>query len=314
MNLQKYAEHVSLKRHFVEISVEEFKNTYPESTLIIDQVIPKYPESLRSVNLDRKQMGQINLHPVILSSVCGMIFGDGSLAINQGYKNARLQIRHSSRQTEWFMWKCICILSGFMEENSICFQKPDGFQRKKEAFGGETLGKWKVLTKTDTELTKIYSILYKKRKKTLQRSWLNHMNNYFLMVLWLDDGSLNDARQGVISLNNTPLDQAQVLVDYIANVWGIKSKAVIVKSKSTHTNVEPVAITISDLENLEKLLRIIAPIVPVKSMLYKVCIYPKDRSRLQRWTSELKTLVKEEWHCYLDKYYSYLDVINQKKI
>lgn len=316
MNQQKY---MDAAKQFVKISVEEFKDSHKESDLDVKTLKPTYPTSLEKVSLEGKQMSQINLDPVVLSAICGTIFGDSSLAINKGYSNARLQMRHSTRQTEWFMWKSLCILKEFIEDTqdkalgeSICFQKPDGYQRKAEAFGGETLGKWKILTKVNPELTKLHSIIIQNNKKTLKRSWLNHMNNYFLMVLWLDDGSLNGARQGVISLNNTPLDQAQVLVQYISSVWGVKCEAKIVKSKITSTNLEPVAITISDLQNLEKFLKIIAPIIPVKSMIYKVCIYYEDRSRLQRWTSDLKSLIRDEWHPYLDKYYAYLGAIQIK--
>lgn len=296
-------------RQFVIMSVKEFKKNYPESDLEVNNLIPTYPISLEGVKLEQKKIAQIKLNPIIVSAVCGMVFGDASLVINACYVNARLQMRHSTRQTEWFMWKSLCILKEFTEDTSICFQKPDGFQRRTMAVGGETLGKWKVLTKVNPELTKLHSIICPQGKKTFQRFWLNHMNNYFLMVLWLDDGSLNGARQGVISLNSTPLDQAKVLVQYMLTVWDIKCEAKIVESKQTQTNKSPVAITISDLDNLEKLLRIIAPIVPVKSMLYKVCLYPEDSSRLQRWTSELKTLVRSEWHDDLDKYYAYLGAI-----
>jgi len=297
-------------REFVIISVNEFKESYKESDLDVTKLIPTSPIKLENVNIDNKQMSKIQVNSVIISSVCGMVFGDGSLMIHKGYQNARLQIRHSTRQTEWFLWKSICILNQFTNETSICFQKPDGYQRKLTASGGETLGKWKVLTKVDPELTKLYNILYSDGHKTFQRVWLNHMNNYFLMVLWLDNGSLNGARQGVLSLNNTPLDQAKILSNYMLKVWDIKCDACIVESKKTETNEKPVAITISDVDNLEKLLRIIAPIVPVKSMLYKVCLYPKDSSRLQRWTSELKTLIRPEWHDYLHKYYAYLGALD----
>jgi len=296
-------------RDFVIISLKEFRKDYSAEDMDVKKLIPIFPTSLEKVDLSTKQMSQINLNPVVVSSICGMVFGDGSLNINKGYTNARLQIRQSSRETDWFLWKAVYILNEFTTETSICFQKPDGYQRQAPPIGGETLGKWKVLTKVDPELTKLYNILCTDGHKTLKRVWLNHMNNYFLMTLWLDNGSLNGHRQGVLSLNSTPLDQALVLVNYLDKVWDIKSEATIVESKKTATNKEPVAITISNLDNLEKLLRIIAPIIPVKSMLYKVCLYPLDSSRLQRWTSELKTLIKPEWHDYLEKYYAYLTLV-----
>lgn len=285
-------------------AIDEFKKAYPE--LGVDQLKPTFPTTLEKVNLKNKQMAQIDLHPAILSALCGSIFGDGGLSLNKGYVNARFQMRHSTVQTDWFMWKSFAILGEFINETSISFQEVDGFQKNSLRKDEKGFGKWHVATKVDTKLTSLRNIIYDGNKKTLKRFWLNHMNNYFLMTLWLDDGSLNGNRQGVFSLNSTPPAQAKILAEYISTVWGVQCNVGIVRSKITKTNREPVAITIANIDELEKFIRIIAPIVPVKSMLYKICIYHEDSSRLQRWTSELKTLVRPEWHEYLDTYYAYL--------
>jgi hypothetical protein len=290
--------------------INEFRYRYPN--LDVSNLAPAtFPQTLKNVNLTDKQMAQLPFDPIVLSAICGSLFGDSSIAINKGYANARIQYRHSTRQSDWFMWKTFCIYKEFINDTSICWQKSDGFQKQVPVKEGEILGKWKVATKGDEKLTKLYNIICPKKTKELQRFWLNHMNNYFLMTLWLDDGSLVGQRQGILSCNNTPIDQAKILANYISKVWEVECKVVEVPSKATATLLQPVQIVINDLDNLEKFLRIIAPIVPVKSMLYKVCLYPIESSRLQRWTSELKTLVRAEWHADIDQIYTDLA---QKKI
>lgn len=297
-------------RIFATFCENEFKANYPN--LDVNKLKPTYPMSLSKVNLGKKLMAQTQIHPITLSVICGTVFGDGNLVIHKKYANARVQYRHSTRQTEWFMWKTLCPLSEFVTENSIQFQAPDGEQRKTEAYGGEMLGKWTLATKVSEKLTNLHTIICPSQTKTISRHWLNHMSDYFLMALWLDDGSLSKGRQGVISCNSTSLAQAKILAEYITTVWGVKCRAEIVESKKTATNPEPSQIVFVDLENLQKFLRIVAPIVPVKSMLYKVCLFPENREILERWTSELKQLVRPDFHNEIDKYYAYLLALKEQ--
>lgn len=279
-----------------------FRKTYPN--LDVKQLKPTFPESLKDVNLKKKEMAGLDIHPVTLSVLCGTVFGDSTFKIYKGYANPRVTARHSTRQTEWVMWKAFCAFEKYTPQNCLTFQKPDGKQKKTLAKPGEILGKWAFRTTVDPELTKLQKIIAPNNEKKVQRFWLNHMNDYFLMTLWLDDGGLCSGRQGTISVNSMPMDQAQCLANYIETVWGVKCHVVDVGSKRTKTNPVSPQIYISDLDHLEKLLRIIAPIIPVKSMLYKVCFKPEDSSRLQRWTSELKTLVRQEWHSEIDTIYA----------
>lgn len=61
---------------------------------------------------------------------------------------------------------------------------------------------------------------------------------------------------------------------------------------------------ISNQQSLLKFLRIIAPIIPVKDMMYKVMFVPKNNlDLLQRWASEICELVQPEFQMYLKKEY-----------
>lgn len=295
-------EKLSALRILIDIEISAFKKKYPN--LNVNSLEPKYPSNIDIKSLEGKDMGKINLHPVTLSVLCGTVFGDSNLAIPSGYKNARVQYNHSTRQTEWFMWKSLCPFGSLIYETGIGFRLPDGKQQE-SSIPNELLGKWHVASCANPELTKLHSEIAPKNVKTIKRYWLNHMNDYFLMTLWLDDGSLYNGRQGILCLNSMPVDQAEILAKYIKNVWKVECTVQDVPSRATKTNPNPIQIAIDDLDALENLFRIIAPIIPVESMLYKVCIVSIDRSRQQRWASELKTLVREEWHDTIDKQINY---------
>lgn len=302
---------LSPNKEYALLQAQEFISSNPNLDVKLLTATP--PSKLNKVNLSDKRMANLGLDPVVTCTLCGTIICDASIAINKGYANARIQMRHSTRQTEWFMWKVLCVFSQFATPSSIVFQEPDGFQKKSPVKKGEILGKWKIATSADPKLTALYDILCRNNRgvKKMQRFWLNHMNNYFLMTIWLDDGGLVDARQGVICFYSLSKAELDVFSDYMQVVWEIKCNVIPVPSRATANNKTPHQINIADFDNLEKLLRIIAPIIPVKSMLYKVCLYPIESSRLQRWTCELKTLVRQEWHTEIDQIYAELA---QKKI
>ncbi len=294
------------RRAFVKQEVNNFCKNYSAPDL--KELEKKCPHPLPSVDLTNKAIQQIGFHPVILSFICGTFLGDSSLTVTKGYKKARMQFRHTTRQGEWFMWKAVHLLKEFSTEKSISFNKPDGYQEEAVVAEGETLGKYHFMSRADEKLTALCSIICPGNVKTVCRNWLNHMNAYFLMTLWLDDGSLSKTRQGVISCNNFPEKDVRILADYITTVWGVKCNVELVPSKATKTNPKPMQIEIADFENLEKLIRIIAPLVPVKSMLYKVLLYkPNDPAFLQRWISELKELVRPEWHSFIEERYVYYE-------
>jgi len=309
--LQSYPSTLEEKRQYARDQAIKFLQSNPG--LNVKSLKPTLPSKLSKIDLSKKEMAQINLDPVIKSILCGTIICDGSIAISKGYANARIQMRHSTRQTEWFMWKAFYAFPNITEK-SIVFQKPDGYQANSPAYRhspGEILGKWKISSGATAELTALHTIICRKGNKKMERFWLNHMNDYFLMTIWLDDGGLIDHRQGVIAFYYLSQSELQVFADYMLAVWDIKCNVVAAPSRATKTNPNPFQVNLADLDNLEKLLRIVAKIVPVKSMLYKVCLYPIESSHLQRWTSELKTLVRQEWHADIDQIYS---DIAQKKI
>lgn len=283
---------------------------YPDwgDSLILPK--PIYPVKLQKVDISKKQMAQVPIDEIPKSVLCGTILGDTSFSIDGKYVNARFQARHSTRQAAWFTWKYFVILKEFTNLTGVIYQSPDGFQTKSPLAENETnLGKLKIASKVHPKLTELHRVICVNNRKTIQRSWLNHMNNYFLMTLWLDDGSLTRCgSQGQLSLQSTPLEEQLILREYLLNVWGIETTEVDLKQ--TMKNGQPAkAISINKIDSLLTLFRLIAPIIPVSDMLEKVCFVPRgNESLLQRWRTELLDLVKPEFRPRIEQIYDEINV------
>lgn len=309
---KKKPEQIAAAKRIVSLMVNEFK----KDNQIVDLERLDVNKGLnQNLNIENKEMGQIQLHPNLKSVICATVFGDSSIAIHKGYSNARIQYRHSTRQREWFLWKTFNVFGKFITDNSIQFQLPDGYQAKTKPLPGEILGKLKVVTAVNPTFTQLMPILAPNNKKKMSRSWLNHMTSWFLVTLWIDDGSLTSGgRQGVICVNGGTTEDANILAEYITVVWGAKCKVANYKSRESETNPDSPKIEFVDLDNLEIFLRIVAPLIPIKSMLYKVCLCPLDNIRRQRWTSELKQLVRPDWHDKIDEIYASRDINPQNNL
>jgi hypothetical protein len=273
---------------------------------------PKKPAKLENVDLSRKEMAQIEnkIGVLALSVICGTIFGDSSININTGYAEARMQNKHSTRQQTWFFWKWMVALRQLHRGvSSITLQNPNKKQSVAPLLPDETfLGCLKISSGAREELTVLRKIICDGDRKKIERSWLNHMSDYFLMVLWVDDGGLHSDQnsQGRISTNSTPVEEQRVLADYLETVWQIKTKVTEQTSQPLMSNGQrPYAIEIADTENLLTLLRIVAPLIPIREMLYKVQFVPKSNmSLLQRWASEVTELVQPQFRDEMKAFYS----------
>lgn len=265
---------------------------------------PKTAPSMQNVDLSAKQMAQVPIAALQKSVLCGTIVGDSSFNIGRNYRSPRCQNRHSTRQCEWFFWKWLICLREFNNGlQSITFQDPDGHQRNAPMLAGENLGKLKISTKANNTLLQLHNVICENNCKKIDRSWLNHMTDYFLMTVWLDDGSLTNGRQGEIALDETPLQEQKVFVDYLKAVWDVECFAsptndVMQNGERRHR------IKIKDQENLLKFLRIVALVIPVKEMLYKVMFVPVNNiGLLERWASELASIVQPQFKEYIVKEY-----------
>lgn len=275
---------------------ENWKSTYSWMFETYKLPEPRKAPSMANTDLSKKQMAQVPIPELQKSVMVGTILGDTSFGIQTNYRNPRMQNRHSTRQASWFFWKWFICLRDFNNGlSSVTFQDSDGFQVISPVLPGEILGKLKINSKANKELLQLHGVICENNRKKIERKWLNHMNDYFLMTLWLDDGSLMNNRQGVLALDSFSVKEQQIFVDYLKAVWDISSY--VHKTQEVMRNgLIRHRIKIKDQENLLKLLRIVARIVPVKEMLYKILFIPENNiDLLQRWASEVSELVYPEF-------------------
>lgn len=213
--------------------------------------------------------------------VLGTLLGDGSLKKQEGYKNARLQFRHSISQQEYFLWK-VQALSEVQTVGSVHEQKADGFsQHKKLHFQSSAL----------PALTELHELTHRQNKLYIRRKWLNTLSPLSLAVWWCDDGSIiGGGRKGVLCTDGFLKKSVTTLAQYLEVAWGVSTTVAPVRRKRAGTQEEYWRIWFRSQESFKIFLRIILPHIPTKSMLKKVFLRYKDPQFQQRWISEVVAL------------------------
>jgi hypothetical protein len=249
---------------------------------------------------------QISLSDLSKSIICGTLLGDGCLVLSKRYKNARLYIRHSNKQKEYFDW----LVDNLQEIAPLGHQRctkrspsgtPSGYRREphksvqiqsvdKSSYTKET--KLLFQSRALTSLTVLYNITYKYKRLYIQRHWLNRLSARSLAVWWCDDGSIigSPSRRGVLCTDGFDEKSVRKLAQYLEKVWNVKAHAGAIRRNRKYGNYsqqEYYRLWFSTTE-LKKWLRIIMPHIPVASMVYKTIIVYKDSQFQQRWISEVK--------------------------
>lgn len=244
-------------------------------------------------NLEEARQQWEKLSVRIREVLLGTVLGGTSVGIDKGYVNARVQFRHSIKQTEYFNWKRD-ILRPEISEDRVAHA--DNKDTKLEEVKNKA--KWRYQSGVRPSLTYLHTLTHVKGVKTVMRSTLNMLTSLSLAVWWLDDGSIvAKGRQGNLSTEGYTEESAKTLEQYLRVEWGIEAKAYLVKEngkpKLKKDGTERWRVRIP-LEGLEKLLKLIMPHVEVREMLYKIIIRYKDHEaeRQQRWTSEIVARTK----------------------
>lgn len=215
--------------------------------------------------------------------ILGTLLGDGSLKKQKGYANARLQIRHSQTQAEYFHWK-VKMLTEINGEKCIHIQKSDGYSKN---------AKLHFASRALPVLTELYEETHEKNSLSIRRKWLNTMTPLSLAVWWCDDGSLiGGGRKGVFCTDGFDKKSVQVLARYLDVVWGIRTVVAPVGVKKDGRQLEYWRLWIRSTEELKKFFRIILPHIHTKQMLRKTLLRYKDPQFLQRWISEVASLTE----------------------
>jgi len=178
--------------------------------------------------LTRKKLQQLPLSDDCKSIIYGTLLGDGCLQKTKGYRNARLSIRHSTKQIEYFNWK-VNKLQEIASAKSVQEQKPSGFSKRNKLL---------FQSRACAVLTEIMSITHDKNRLVIQRRWCNHLTPLSLAIWWCDDGSIiSKGRKGVLCTDGFDEASVRLLADYLQKVWGIYVRVgVIRKQKVTSEN------------------------------------------------------------------------------
>ena len=134
---------------------------------------------------------------------------------------------------------------------------------------------------------------YENNKLNIKRSWLNHMTPISLMVWWLDDGSIiGNGRKGVFCTDVFDKESIEILKQYFKVVWDIETSIGIKRTKNPEKEYYRLYLSTNELK---KLLIIIMPYIPIKSMLYKIKLKYKDKEMQERWISIVKANINPKF-------------------
>jgi hypothetical protein len=210
--------------------------------------------------------------------IFGSLLGDGSLRIQKGYANARLEFRHSIQQKDYLHWK-VAMLKDIAGEKSVALQPPDGYSKTE---------KIRFISRALPSLTELYRLTHRRGRLSIRRTWLNQMTPLSLAIWWLDDGSLiSNGRKGVLCTDGFDLSSVKILARYIQIVWGVRTHIAPIYRYRQKVLKTYYRIWIRSTEELKKFLRIILPNIKVVSMIPKVLILYTDPQFQQRWISEI---------------------------
>lgn len=228
-----------------------------------------------------KQQNYVPLSDQAKAIILGSLLGDGSLQVQNKYRHARFQMRHSVQQAEYFYWK-VSALKEIAGSKSVQYQKKDGYStRNKLRFGSRAL----------PALTDLYQLTYTRRVLRIRRKWLNQMTALSLTIWWCDDGSLiSNSRKGVFCTDSFEKNAVKILARYFDKVWGVKTIVAPVGQKRNGRYRQYWRLWIRSTSELQKFLRIILPQISVASMLPKVLLLYRDSRLQQRWISEVVQL------------------------
>lgn len=112
----------------------------------------------------------------------GCMLGDGNIKLSKGCINAMFQCQHGPKQYEYNKWK-----SEILKSLGAKFYKYKRKTPNKKT--GKLYESNHTCTNCNQEITKLYNILYKNKKKIISNEILENFSRFSLAILYMDDGS-----------------------------------------------------------------------------------------------------------------------------
>jgi hypothetical protein len=167
------------------------------------------------------------------SVILGSILGDGGLVIPKHGKNAKLTIKHCTKQKQYLLWKKK-LLDPFSRP---LYQSSEECETKICGIKTHDTGSFVAYTMCHPTLTKFYDKYYLNGKKKVDKSIIDELDLLSLAILLADDGSFytnkqfNNVCHGKICTNSFSYDDQLLLVEAIKKFYGDKGIKVIPHNK-----------------------------------------------------------------------------------
>lgn len=227
---------------------------------------PKYDKGIFN------ELKKLDFSDVHKSVVLGSILGDGSLVIPKRGKNARLQIKHCTKQKQYLIWK---------KRLLDPFSRPI-YQTSKPGkvviTGIETYstGTFSTYTVSHPILTDYYHKFYSKGHKRVDELVIKELNLLALGIWIADDGTFyshpkfNGVCHGKICTNSFYFHEQEILVEAIKKFYGDSGISIMIHNREKKQYV----IKLTNSKNCSFLLE------QVRSVLPKCIHYKLDPQRL----------------------------------
>lgn len=199
-----------------------------------------------------------------LEIIYGTLLGDGSL-IKQTDNFHRLSICHSEKQLEYIKFKLSKLSSIFLQQN------PNRNEHKPYFFNGRYINtkiQYSIHSISHPNLTNLYGLYYKNKKKIIHRKILNLLTPTSLLIWHLDDGHLSvKGRRIILSTNCFSLSEVKSI-----KYWFWQKYQIYTTIYST-TQYPVLAFSVDDTKKLIDIFKTSQLFNEIpKSMLYKITI------------------------------------------
>lgn len=159
-----------------------------------------------------------------LEFFAGCLLGDGNIKLPKGCKNALFQCQHGPRQYDYNLWK-----------SELLSSLGGKFYKYKRKTPNKITGKYYesnvTITNCNIEITKMYNLLYKNKRKVITEELLVNFTEFSLAVLYMDDGSLTISKKANNAYNssytiascNFKLDSLKVFQNFLLEKWNLET-------------------------------------------------------------------------------------------
>ena len=177
------------------------------------------------------------------SLILGSVLGDGHIRIMPGRKHAFLEINHSIKAKAYVDWKYLVL-------KDICNSGP------KERETNENRVAYRFFTKQHEEITEIYNLFYKNKRKTIPHEL--ELDPVILSVWFMDDGSRSKDNIYFNTQQFSVIEQKRLL--YLLKKIGLKAR---MNRDKKYYRIRLLK------ESIPKFIEIVSPYI-IPSMIYKI--------------------------------------------